>query len=103
MRSLGAGSCEYQADLCKVRGTSTALTGNKPPLLCLPDPRTSGGGSKRQGAQMKSRRQSTSPALVSLIVFPVTVFGALGVDAQTKPPIHRLPQLPHNQHLLSVQ
>src|ERR1700674_288071 len=52
---------------------------------------------------MNSRRQSTSPALVSFIVFAITIFGALGAAAQTKPREDPSPQPVQNKDLLTVQ
>jgi len=56
---------------------------------------------------MNSRRQSTSPVLVSFIVFAVTIFGALSAAAQTKPredPSPQPVQSPvQNKDLLIVQ
>src|SRR5216684_4324154 len=58
---------------------------------------------ERTGGQMNSRRQSTSPALVSFIVFAVTIFGALSAAAQTKPREDPSPQPVQNKDLLIVQ
>src|SRR6266704_2372848 len=52
---------------------------------------------------MKSHRQSASPALVSFIVFVVTIFGALSAAAQTKPREDPSPQPVQNKDLLTVQ
>src|SRR5260370_39587324 len=56
---------------------------------------------------MNSRRQSTSPALFSFIVFAVTIFGALSAAAQTKPREDPSPQPVQNpvqnKDLLIVQ
>src|ERR1700719_325288 len=58
---------------------------------------------EKTGGQMNSRRQSTSPALVSSIVFAVTIFGALSAAAQTKPREDPSPQPVQNKELLIVQ
>jgi Ca-activated chloride channel homolog len=53
---------------------------------------------------MNSRRQSTSPALVSFIVLAATIFGVLSVAAaQTKPREDPSPQPVQNKDLLTVQ
>ena len=53
---------------------------------------------------MKSRRQSTSPVLVSFIVLALTIFGALSAaTAQTKPREEPSPQPVPNKDLLTVQ
>src|SRR5216684_1697389 len=59
---------------------------------------------ERTGGQMNSRRQSTSPALVSFIVFVVAIFGALSAaNAQTNPRADPSPQPVQNKDLLTVQ
>ena len=52
---------------------------------------------------MNSRRQSTSPTLVSFIVLTLAIFGALKIGAQTKPSADPSPQPTPSKDLLIVQ
>src|SRR5229473_7012593 len=92
-----------QADLCKFAGCRRLPLAAKHRCLAfrIREPQAV---VERTGGQMNSRRQSTSPALVSFIVSVVTIFGALSAAAaQNKPRENPSPQPVQNKDLLTVQ
>src|SRR6266404_2609344 len=106
MRSPAQARVCNQADLCKFAGCRrlSLAAGYRRVAFRIREPQAV---VERTGGQMNSRRQSTSPALVSFIVFAVTIFGALSAAAQTKPREDPSPQPVQNpvqnKDLLIVQ
>src|SRR5260370_42686703 len=106
MRSLAQARVCNQAELCKFAGCRRLSLAAKHRCVAfrIREPQAV---VERTGGQMNSRRQSTSPALVSFIVFAVTIFGALSAAAQTKPRDDPSPQPVQNpvqnKDLLIVQ